>query len=90
MADRVGALRDHVFSSSQIYLSTQTTIRDAPNRAITVLADQEGAVLPNGDADRTRPDGTVVNYEPGQKILVFPGRLTIIQQDADNLVAGQP
>src|SRR5438445_8056361 len=61
---------------------------DAPDRAVAVFADEERAVLGDGDADRAGPDGSIVDHEAGQKILVFAGRLATLQQYADDLVAG--
>jgi hypothetical protein len=36
-------------------------IRDASDRAVAILADQEGTVMSNGDADRAVPDLAIVD-----------------------------
>src|SRR5271165_5815505 len=63
-------------------------VGDSPDRAVAVLADQQRAVMRDGDPDRTTPDSAVADDEAGQEILVFTSRLPILEQDADHLVAG--
>ena len=70
--------------------SSLATVGDLPNRAVAVIADQEGTVLCNGDPRRACPDVAVVNHKAGQEILIFSSRLVILQQEADYLVACSP
>src|ERR1700730_6724240 len=65
-----------------------TAVGDAPDRAVAIFADQERAGPGDGDADRAGPDGPVADHEAGQKILVFAGRLAVLQEYPDNFVAG--
>ena len=51
---------------------------------MAVLADQERPVICDGDADWTTPDSAVADDEAGQEILVFTGRLPILDEDADH------
>src|SRR5271165_2014600 len=61
-------------------------VGDAPDRAAAVFADEERAVPSNGDAHRAGPDISVADHEAGQEILVFAGRLAVVQQSTDYLV----
>ena len=40
-------------------------VGDAPDRAVAVFADEERAVLGDGDADRSPPDVSVADDEAG-------------------------
>src|SRR5262249_30206713 len=64
------------------------TIGHAPDRAISVLADEERAVMRDRDPDRARPNGRVVHHKARHEVLVFAGRNPVLQEHADHLVAG--
>src|SRR5712671_2736167 len=63
-------------------------MRDAPDRAVAVLAHQQCAVLRDGDADRAGPNSSIADHEAGQEILVFAGGLAVLQEYPDDFVAG--
>src|SRR5262249_42584278 len=63
-------------------------IGDTPHRAVSVLADEESAVMRYRHADGARPNGGVVHDEAGHEVLVFAGRNAVLQVYADHFVAG--
>src|SRR5437588_3585425 len=63
-------------------------IRDAPHRPVSVLADEESAVMRHRYADGARPNRGVVHDEAGHEVIIFAGRHTVLQERADHLIAG--
>src|SRR5215831_10448659 len=63
-------------------------IGDSPHRAVSVLADEESAVMRHRHADGAGPNGGVVHDETGHEVLIFAGRHPVLQARADHLVAG--
>src|SRR6478672_1534950 len=63
-------------------------IGDSPHRAVSVLADEESAVMRHRHADGARPNRGVVHDEAGHEVLIFAGRHPVLQACADHLVAG--
>jgi hypothetical protein len=54
------------------------TIGDAPDRAVSVLADEESAVMRHGYADRTSLDRGLIHNESSHEVLIFAGRLPVL------------
>src|SRR5579885_436664 len=46
-------------------------VRDAPDRAGTIVAHQKGSIFRDGDSDRPAPDFAIRSNEAGEEILVF-------------------
>jgi hypothetical protein len=65
------------------FLSAATT-GDTPYRAVSILADEESAIM---QADRASPNRGVGHDEAGHEVLIFTGRSPIIQEDADHFIA---
>src|SRR5581483_8893525 len=63
-------------------------VGDAPDGAAAVFADEERAVLRHRDAHRPAPDRFVRDDEAGHEVLVFAGRLAVLEANPDDLVAG--
>ncbi|CDX27565.1 hypothetical protein MPL3356_70065 [Mesorhizobium plurifarium] len=60
----------------------------APYCAVAVLGQDQRAVLGHGDADRPAPDLVVRHDEAGGEILIFAGRLAVLEFQPHHLVAG--
>src|SRR2546423_2062888 len=63
-------------------------IGDAPDCAVSILADEERAVMRHGDADGAGPNRGVVDDETGHEVLVFAIRLAVLEPHAHHFVAG--
>src|SRR3954451_1560638 len=63
-------------------------IGDRPDRAVCVLADEEGSVLCDGHAHRAAPNGCVVHDETGTEVVVLAGRHAVLETDTNDLVTG--
>jgi len=63
-------------------------ISNPPNRAAAVLGNEQGAILVHCHADRPPPDFGIVDNEGGNEIVVFAGRDSVLDDDADDLIAG--
>src|ERR1051326_8437713 len=61
-------------------------IGDAPDRAFSILADEERAVMRHGDADRARPNRGVVDDKSGHEVLVFAARRAVLEPHAHHFV----
>ena len=62
-------------------------IGDPPDRIISILANEERAVLRHGESNWTAPNISPGRNESGQKILVNTLWFTAIERDAHHLVA---
>src|SRR2546423_6415740 len=63
-------------------------IGDPPDRAVSILADEQRAVMRHRDADGARPNRGVVNDKAGHEVLVFATRLAVLEPHAHHFVAG--
>src|SRR5215471_17261474 len=63
-------------------------IGDTPYHAVSVLADEQSAVMRHRHTDGARPNRGVVHDEAGHEVLIFAGRYPVLQARADHLVAG--
>src|ERR1700752_3449911 len=59
-----------------------------PDRSVAVLRYQQRAVVRDRNPDGPAPDLAVVDDKAGDEILVFAGRRTVLEADADYLVTG--
>ena len=69
-------------------VSWAAAIGDTPDRAVSVLADEESAVTRHGHADGAGPNRGVIHDETGHEVLIFAGRNAVLQVYADHFVAG--
>src|SRR6185312_2402006 len=60
---------------------------NAPDRVVAVFADQDRAVAVDSNPDRPAPHFGVGDDEAGQEILIFAGRLAVLQDDTDDFAA---
>src|ERR1700722_19000988 len=67
--------------------SRSPLVSDAPDRAVTVLRDQERAVARDRDADRASPHIGIAGDKAGHEVLIFAGRNAVLHTDADHLIA---
>src|SRR5262249_43248458 len=61
-------------------------IGDSPDRAVSVFAEEESAVVRHRHTDGARPNREVVHDEAGHEVLIFAGRYPVLQARADHLV----
>ena len=61
---------------------------DAPDGAVAVFGDEEGAVVCDGDADGAAPDAVVGEDEAGEEVFVGAVGDAVDEVDADEFVAG--
>ena len=54
------------------------TIRDTPDRAVSIVADEKSAVMRHSYADGACPHRGVVHDEPGHEVLIFAGRHPVL------------
>src|SRR6202140_1372132 len=60
----------------------------AVDDSVAVIAEQQGAVLREGNLDGASPDILMIGDEADHKILVLAGGFAIFEGEADDLVAG--
>src|SRR5262249_22258207 len=82
-----GALRKRLWPQGD-GVSWAAAIGDTPDRAVSVLADEESAVTRHGHADGAGPNRGVIHDETGHEVLIFAGRNAVLQVYADHFVAG--
>jgi hypothetical protein len=61
---------------------------DAPNGAASVVGDEEGAVIADGDANGLAPKPAILCYETTYEVIVFATGVAIAHRGENDLVAG--
>jgi hypothetical protein len=62
-------------------------ISDSPDGIVTVLTNEQRAILCNGEPHRTTPNIAFRGYETCQEIVVNPPGFSILQRDPHDLVS---
>lgn len=62
-------------------------VGDAPESAVAVVRDEEGAVVGDCDADGPAPDAAFVDYKAGEKVVVLASWHAVVKTHTDDLVA---
>ena len=63
-------------------------VRYTPNRAVPIFGEQQRAIFGLRDADRPAPNSRIIDYEAGDKILVFSGGHPILHDAANDFITG--
>jgi hypothetical protein len=65
-------------------------VAHSPDVAVAVFAEEEAAILGDGDSNRATPDFAVGRSETGDEIFIFAPRFArgVIERDADDFVTG--
>src|SRR5258708_28165436 len=61
---------------------------DAIDHAVSIVAEQQRAILRERHIDRATPDVFLSGGKADDEVLVFAGRFAILEGETDDLVAG--
>jgi hypothetical protein len=62
-------------------------IGNTPDGTVSVLADEESAVMRHRYADRARPHRGIVDDKSGHEVFIFASRHPVLQPPADHFIA---